>query len=135
MPKKGVVIKGTAKATGRLLVVRWHPVVLNGLAAFISHEQYVQLVRVASNCEDALHIAAEWYPDLVLLGYSTPKMGGIEATRHLIEMRTGTRVILLGTFGGPERRVEAIDNGAVAYVLLDTPPWEIAATVRRVVEE
>jgi DNA-binding NarL/FixJ family response regulator len=129
------VIKGTAKATGRLLVVHWHAVVLKGLAAWISHEPYVELVGVASNCEDALDIAAELHPDLVLLGYSTPDMGGIVATRHLIEMRGETRVILLGVSGGSERRAEAIESGAVDYVLLDTPPWEIAATLRRLVEE
>lgn len=129
------MIKGTAKATGRLMVVHWHAVVLKGLAAWISQEPFVQLVGVASNCEDALDIAAELYPDLVLLGYSTPKMGGIEATRRLIEMRGQTRVILLGISGGSERSAEAIENGAVDYLLLDTPPWVIAATVRRLLEE
>jgi DNA-binding NarL/FixJ family response regulator len=129
------VIKGTAKATGRLLVVHWHPAVLKGLAAWISHEPYVELVGVASTCEDALDIAAAFYPDVVLLGYSTPDMGGIEATRRLIEMRSETRVILLGMSGGSERRAEAIASGAVDYVLLDTPPWEIATTVRRLVEQ
>lgn len=133
--RRGVVIKGTAKATGRLVVVHWHAVVRKGLAAWISQEPYVQLVGVASTCEDALDIAAELHPDLVLLGYSTPKMGGIEATRRLIEMRGQTRVILLGTSGGSERSAEAIENGAMDYLLLDTPPWEIAATVRRLVEE
>ncbi len=77
------MIKGTADATGRLLVVHWHPVVLKGLAAWMRHEPYVELVGVASNCEDALVTAAELRPDVVLLGYSTPQMGGIEATRRL----------------------------------------------------
>ncbi len=127
--------KDVAEATGRLLVVHWHPVVLKGLAAWITHVPQVELVGVASRCEEALDIAAELRPDLVLLGYSTPEMGGIEATRRLIAMRGDTRVVLIGVSAGPERKAGAVDCGAMDYVLLDTPPWEIAATLRRLVDE
>jgi DNA-binding NarL/FixJ family response regulator len=129
------VTKGVVEATGRLLVVDWHPVVLKGLAAWISHEPYVELVGVASNCEDALDMADELYPNLVLLGYSTPDMGGIEATRRLVAMHGDTRIVLIGVSGGSERKAEAVESGAMDYVLLDTPPWEIAAILRRLVNE
>lgn len=133
--RRGVVTKRVAEATGRLLVVHWHPVVLKGLAAWISHVPQMELVGVASRCEQALDIAAELRPDLVLLGYSTPEMGGIEATRCLIAMHRDTRVVLIGVSAGPERKAKAIECGAMDYVLLDTPPWEIAATLRRLVKE
>jgi DNA-binding NarL/FixJ family response regulator len=129
------VTKGVAEATGRLLVVHWHPVVLRGLAAWISRVPHVELVGVASRCEEALDMADELHPDLVLLGYSTPEMGGIEATRRLIAMHGDTRVVLIGTLDGRGRKDKAVENGATDYLLLDTPPSEIAATLRRLVRE
>jgi DNA-binding NarL/FixJ family response regulator len=129
------VTKGIAEATGRLLVVHWHPGVRKGLATWIRQVPQVELVGVASRCEEALDLAAELHPDLVLLGYSTPYMGGIEATRSLIAMHGDTRVILIGVSDGPKRKAEAIESGATDYILLDTPPWEIAATLSRLVDE
>jgi CheY-like chemotaxis protein len=80
-------------------------------------------------------MAVDLYPDLVLLGYSTPEMGGVEATRRLVAMHGDTRVVLIGVSAGPDRKAKAVESGAMDYVLLDTPPWEIAATLRRLVKE
>lgn len=94
----------------------------------------MQLVGVSDNCEDALDVAAESQPDLVLIGYSTPTMGGIEATRRLLAMKSDTRILLIGVSGDPERWAKARESGAVDYVLLDTPPWELAAALRGLVK-
>lgn len=134
--KTGVVTERIAEATGRILVVHWHPVVLRGLAAWIRQVPQMQLVGLADNCEDALDLAAELQPDLVLIGYSTPDMGGIEATRRLIAMKSDMRILLIGaSYNDFERRAQVRESGARGYVLLDTPPWELAATLRRLVKE
>jgi DNA-binding NarL/FixJ family response regulator len=130
------VTKHIAEATGRILVVHWHPVVLRGLAAFIRHVPQMQLVGISDSCEDALDIAAELQPDLVLIGYSTPDMGGIEATRRLIAMKGDTRILLIGaSYYDFERRAQVLESGASGYVLLDTPPSQLAATLRGLVKE
>ena len=134
--QKGVVTKRITEATGRILIVHWHPVVLRGLAAWIRQVPQMQLVGLADSCEDALDLAAELQPDLVLIGYSTPDMGGIEATRRLIAMRSDTRILLIGaSYNDFERRAQVRESGARGYVLLDTPPWELAATLRGLVRE
>ena len=128
--------KRIAEATGRILVVHWHPVVLRGLAAWIGRVPQMQLVGIADNCEDALNLAAELQPDLVLMGYSTPAMGGIEATRRLIAMKSDTRILLIGASSNDyEHRAQVRESGARGYVLLDTPPWELAATLQGLVNE
>ncbi len=126
--------KRIAEATSRILVVHWHPVVLKGLVRWISHVPQMQLVGISDNCENALDVAAELQPDLVLIGYSTPTMGGIEATRRLLAIKSDTRILLIGTSGDPERWVMAHQSGAVDYVLLDTPPCELAAALRGLVK-
>jgi DNA-binding NarL/FixJ family response regulator len=121
------VTKRVAQATMRLMVVHWHPVVLRGLAACLVNEPDMKLVGVASTCEQTLDIAAELHPDLVLMGYSTPVMGGIEATRRLIKVHPDTRVVLIGASDSRERMDRVLESGGRGYVLLDTPPWELAS--------
>lgn len=118
--------KRVAEATIRLMVVHWHPVVLRGLTAFLVHEPDMKLVGVASTCEQTLDMAAELHPDLVLMGYSTPAMGGIEATRRLIRLHPDTRVVLIGASDSRERVDRVLESGGRGYVLLETPPWELA---------
>lgn len=122
-----------ANATARLLLVHWHPVVLRGLAACLGHEPELELVGLASSCEQALDVAAELHPDLVLIGYSTPVMGGVEVTRRLVEADPDTLVMLIGAMAGPERTARALQSGAMGYVLLETPPHELAGLLRGLV--
>ena len=115
-----------AEGTIRLMVVHWHPVVLRGLSSFLVHEPRMKLVGVASTCEQTLDMAAELHPDLVLMGYSTPAMGGIEATRRVTEAHPDTRVVLIGASDSRERMDRVLESGGSGYVLLETPPWELA---------
>jgi DNA-binding NarL/FixJ family response regulator len=119
-----------AEATIRLIVVHWHPVVLRGLTAFLVHQPDMQLVGVASTCEQTLDMAAELHPDLVLMGYSTPAMGGIEATRRLTQVHPDVRVVLIGAVDIPERVARVLESGGMGYVLLETPPCELAGMLR-----
>ena len=88
---------------------------------------------LASSCEQALDVAAELHPDLVLIGYSTPVMGGVEVTRRLVEADPDTLVMLIGAMAGPERTARAMQSGAMGYVLLETPPHELASLLRSLV--
>jgi two-component system, NarL family, nitrate/nitrite response regulator NarL len=113
----------------RLMVVHWHPVVLKGLTACLGHEPEMKVVGVASTCEQAVDAAAELHPDLVLMGYSTPAMGGVEATRRLTIAHPDMRVVLIGASDSPERIARVLQSGGMGYVLLETPPWELASTL------
>ena len=122
--------KRMANATARLLLVHWHSVVLRGLAACLGQEPDFELVGLGSTCEQALVMAAELHPDLVLIGYSTPVMGGVEVTRRLIEADPDILVVLIGVMAGPERTERALESGAMGYVLLETPPQELVSLLR-----
>jgi DNA-binding NarL/FixJ family response regulator len=108
------------------MVVHWHPVVLRGLTAFLVHEPEMKLVGVASTCEQTLDMAAELHPDLVVMGYSTPAMGGVEATRRLVTVDPDMRVVLIGATDSSERMDRVLASGGRGYALVDTPPWELA---------
>jgi DNA-binding NarL/FixJ family response regulator len=127
--RRGFVTEGMAEGVGRLFVVHWHPVVLKGLVGFLNAPPDIEVVSSASTCEIALELATELSPDLVLMGYSTPVMGGIEATRRLRAAHPDMRVVLMGV-SYPERKREAISSGALDYVLLETPPSELVDMLR-----
>ncbi len=116
----------------RVMIVDDHPVVRKGLASFLSHETDLEVVGLAESGEQALELAATVHPDVVLMDLSMPGMGGIEATRRLVESAPGTRVMMLTSFGGHERMVEALKSGAVGYVVKDTAPADLLAALRSV---
>ncbi len=116
----------------RVLIVDDHPVVRKGLASFLGHEQDIEVVGLADSGEQSLEMAAELHPDVVLMDLSMPGMGGIEATRRLVESAPQTRVMMLTSFGGHERMVEALKSGAVGYVVKDTAPADLLNALRSV---
>src|SRR6202051_2464262 len=119
-------------AATRALIVDDHPVVRKGLASFLGHEPDIEVVGMADSGEQALEMAAELHPDIVLMDLSMPGMGGIEATRRLVETEPGTRVMMLTSFGGNERMVEALKRGAGGYVVKDTAPADLLIALRSV---
>ena len=114
----------------RLLVVHWHPIVLRGLVAYLGHAPGFTLVGTAATCEEALAMAAALLPDVVVMGYSTPLMRGIEATRRLTAANPDVQVVLIGASGDVERMVGALQSGGAGYLSLDTPPSTMLDTIR-----
>ncbi|TME48982.1 MAG: response regulator transcription factor, partial [Chloroflexi bacterium] len=104
----------------RVLIVDDHPVVRRGLASFLANEPDLVVVGAAVDGEEALKLADEHVPEVVLMDLSMPGIGGIEATKQLIQAHPGIRVLMLTSFGGHERMVEALKAGAVGYVVKDT---------------
>jgi len=116
----------------RILVVDDHAGVRNGLISLLSNEPDMEVLAAVSSGEEAVAIAAESVPDLVLMDLSMPGMGGFEAARRLASAHPGLRVIMLTSFGGRERLGTALKNGAVGYLLKDTEPSEMLRTLRYV---
>ena len=121
-------------ARARILVVDDHPVVRKGLSTFLSNEPDLEVVGTAASGEEAIAMIPETEPDLVLMDLSMPGMGGIEATRRLVEANPSIRVVMLTSFGGHERMVEALKSGAVGYVVKDTAPAEMLRALRSVIQ-
>ena len=116
----------------RVMIVDDHPVVRKGLSTFLSHEGDMEVVGLASDGEEAIDMAVAVSPDVVLMDLSMPGIGGIEATKRLVERNPDIRVMMLTSFGGHERMVEALKNGAVGYVVKDTAPAELLRVIRSI---
>lgn len=114
----------------RILVVDDHPVVRSGIRALLEAEAGFEVVGEAGSGTEAVDLAADLAPDVVLMDLSMPGMNGIDATRRLTEDCPATRVLVLTTFETDADIVRALDAGAAGYLLKDATLADLAAAIR-----
>lgn len=113
-----------------VLLVDDHQLVRAGLAALLATAEDLQVVGQAADGRQALEVAAEQRPDVVLMDLSMPVLDGVQATRQLLADLPGTHVVILTSFSDRERVGEALAAGAVGYLLKDCDPRDLLAAVR-----
>ncbi len=114
-----------------VLLVDDHNMVRMGLKAYFSTLADIQVVGEAGSGEEAVRLAAELAPDVVLMDLIMPGMGGVEATRQVKKASPRTQVIVLTSYHEDENIFPAIRAGALSYVLKDIDPDELAEAIRR----
>ncbi len=116
----------------RVLIAEDQAMVLGALAALLELEGDIEVVAQAADGAQALSLAVETQPDVVLTDIEMPKLTGIELAQEVRKRCLNARVIILTTFarGGYLRR--ALEAGASGYLLKDAPARELAGAVRRV---
>jgi DNA-binding NarL/FixJ family response regulator len=122
---------GTAGAgTTTVLLVDDHPLVRAGLTALIASTEDLVVVGEASGGEQAIGLAVECEPDVVLMDLSMPGMNGVEATRGLLALRPQTHVVVLTSFHDQNQVAGALEAGAIGYLLKDCDPRDVLAAIR-----
>jgi DNA-binding NarL/FixJ family response regulator len=117
--------------TIRLLLAEDHPVVRAGLERLLGNEADIELVGAAADGAEAVELAGELRPDVVLMDLSMPVMDGIEATRRIVSAHDGAvSVVVLTSFADREQVIEALDAGASGYLLKDAEPEELVRGIR-----
>ncbi|GAA1807430.1 response regulator transcription factor [Agromyces neolithicus] len=117
----------------RVLVADDHPIVRAGIVGLLSAAVDIEVVGEAADGLDAVRLAAELDPDLVLMDLRMPGLGGAEATARIIAERPVAKVLVLTTYETDEHILGAIEAGASGYLLKAAPEAEILAGVRSVV--
>lgn len=103
----------------RVLIVDDHEIVREGLTTLLAEEAGIEIVGQATNGREALALAAELAPDVVLLDLVMPEMDGIETIRRLRRASPACQVLVLTSFAGDQRVHNAIEAGAIGYFLKD----------------
>jgi DNA-binding NarL/FixJ family response regulator len=113
-------------------VVDDHPVVRQGLRAFLAAQDGFEVVGEAADGTEAVAVAADVRPDVVLLDLLMPELDGLDAIAPLLAASPGSRILVLTSVAGDEQVLPALQEGAAGYVVKDAAPAELAAAVRTV---
>jgi DNA-binding NarL/FixJ family response regulator len=113
-----------------VLLVDDHPMVRAGLATLISTTDDLKIVGEAESGEQAISRTGDLLPDVVLMDLSMPGIGGVEATRRILEQQPQVKVVVLTSFADQERVAEALAAGAIGYLLKDCDSRELLAAIR-----
>ena len=119
-------------AAVRLLIVDNHTLFRQGLVSLLGSEPGMQVIGEAGSGEEALQLAAQLKPDVILMDVKMPGMGGVEATRRLLASMPQTRVMMLTVSEEEESLLAAIQAGARGYILKNADADELLQAIQRV---
>lgn len=117
-----------------LLLVDDQVLFREAMRTLLSLDASVQVVAEASTGEEAVQLATEHQPKVVLMDLRMPVMSGSEATRRLRAASPEVRVLVLTTFDDEEGVFDALRSGASGYVLKNTPVAQLVTAIRIVAE-
>ena len=116
----------------RVLLADDHPVFRRGLRALLSSLEETVVVGEASDGADAVRLAAELAPDVVVMDLSMPGMNGVEATRGIVEDRSNTAVLVLTMSEDDDSVFAAMRAGARGYLVKGSDTDGVVAAIMAV---
>ncbi|GAA3239017.1 MULTISPECIES: response regulator transcription factor [Nonomuraea] len=116
----------------RVMLAEDQGMVRGALASLLGLEPDIEVAGEAADGVEAVAVAAEVRPDIALLDIEMPGMDGLAACAKITQEVPGCRVMILTTFGRPGYLRTAMEAGASAFLVKDSPARELAAAIRRV---
>jgi len=117
----------------RVLIADDHLVVRQGLRGFLETYPDIQVVAGAENGVQAVALAREHVPDVILMDLQMPEMGGVEAIEQIMIFSPATHIIVLTSYTEDEYLFSAMRAGARGYLLKDVEPEDLVNAIRAAV--
>jgi NarL family two-component system response regulator LiaR len=114
----------------RVLIVDDHVMVRRGLATFLRAFSELALAGEAGSGEEAIRLSAELHPDVILMDMMLPGISGPEATRTIRQRQPEVQVLALTSFKEGDLIRDALEAGAIGYLLKDVSADELASAIR-----
>jgi len=116
----------------RVLLTDDHTLFRQGIRNLLSAEPDIEVVGEAANASDAVDIARQARPDLVLMDIGMTGMSSFEATRQIRKERPETRVVFLSMYDDEDYLSECVEMGAHGYILKESPIDQLLTAIREV---
>ena len=110
----------TETQVARVLIADDHALLRGGLARLLGEDPRVVIVGEAADGEEAVRLAVELQPDLVLMDLKMPRLDGVEATERLAKVAPSVKVLILTSFETDGYVLHALRSGARGYLLKDS---------------
>jgi len=121
---------GSEKSTIRVMLVDDHDMVRRGLSAFLRVKPDLEMVGEARDGQEAVMICQRIQPDVVLMDLVMPRLSGPEATREIRRQWPHIQVVALTSFEEKDLVREALQAGAIGYLLKNVSVDDLAAAIR-----
>jgi len=115
----------------RVLLVDDHAMVRKGLVAFLKNMPELELVGEACDGREAIEFCEQRQPDVILMDLVMPELGGVAATRTIHQRWPRVQVIALTSFQEKELVQDALQAGAIGYLLKNVSGEELAEAIRQ----
>lgn len=115
-----------------ILLVDDHPLLRQALKDLLQKEADLEIVGEAGDGEEAVNLAAELLPDVIIMDISMPTLSGVEATRMIKAKHPSTKTMMLTVYDDDEHILETLQAGASAYLLKSVFSDEIVRALRAV---
>ena len=116
----------------RILIADDHPVVLQGLSTLLIPRNGMKVIGEATNGNQAVELALQLKPDVIMMDMVMPEMSGAEATKQIMAEDPDTHILILTSFGQEESLIEALNAGALGCLLKDSQPDDLLQAIRTV---
>jgi len=124
-------MEGSSNERITVMIVDDHPLIRQGVRAFLETQPDIEVVAEAGSGDDALVKCAELVPDVVLMDLLMTGMDGVTCTREVKRLSPSTQVVILTSFHEEHQILPAMRAGALSYLLKDVGPAELADAVRK----
>ncbi|MBA2175119.1 response regulator transcription factor [Halobacillus locisalis] len=111
-----------------------HEMVRIGVSAYLSAQADIEVIAEADDGTEAVELALEHRPDIILMDLVMVKMDGIEATKRIVDQWPGAKIIIVTSFLDDEKVYPALEAGATSYMLKTSKAEEIAKAIRATYE-
>ena len=114
----------------KIMIADDHQIVRMGLSSIFGKEADISVIGEAKNGIEAIRLARELKPDVILMDLMMPKKNGVQATLEILEENPEAKILILTTFGTADEVRQALDAGALGVIVKDTLHEQLIAAIR-----